>query len=96
MSEEKVVNEVVNEVPNEATGKKKKSKALPIIIILLVLVLLGGGGGAAYMLLLSPAAKSKAQVEVADGFLKDENYKKAITAYKDAISIDPKCVDAYL
>ena len=96
MSEEKVVNEVVNEVPNEATGKKKKSKALPIIIILLVLVLLGGGGGAAYMLLLSPAAKSKAQVEVADGFLKDENYKKAITAYKDAISIDPKCVEAYL
>jgi len=84
-----------NETTNNET--KKKSKALPIIIILVIVLLLAGGGGAAaYMLLLSPAAKSKEQVEVADGYLKDENYKKAISAYKEAISIDPKCVDAYL
>ena len=80
----------------ENTPIKKKSKkvlivALTILVATVVIVI-------AVMAVHSnnPERRLKKQLELGERYLSELNYEQAVAAYRVAIEIDPKSVDAYL
>ena len=43
----------------------------------------------------TPASRVKRQLRLAQKYLNEMNYEQAVLAYQEAISIDPKCEQAY-
>ena len=73
---------------------KENSRGVWIVIIaVLAAVLLTVIGIAVYTN--SPVQKYKKQLKLADRYLEELDYDKAVAAYKAAIEIDPKAVEAY-
>ena len=80
----------------ENTAIKKKSKkvlivaltilAATVIIVIAVLAVRSG----------NPERRLKKQLELGERYLSELNYEQAMAAYRVAIEIDPKSVDAYL
>ena len=74
--------------------KKKNRKILIIGLIGIVVVV----ALAAVFIYVSGSKdrKLKDTLQLAENYLNELDYEKAITAYEDAINIDSKCVDAYI
>ncbi len=74
--------------------KKKNRKVLIIgliaiaVVVILATVFIYASG--------SKDRKLKDTLQLAENYLNELDYEKAISAYEDAINIDPKCVDAYI
>ena len=73
------------------TTKKKKKWLLPAIIAVIVVVA-AVATAAIYNL---PANRLNRQLALAEKYMSELNYEAAILAYKAAIAIDPKNVEAY-
>ncbi len=75
-------------------AKKKNRKTLVvgiiaiIVIFALAVVFISVSG--------SKDRKLKETLHLAEQYLNELDYEKAIAAYEDAINIDPKCIDAYI
>ncbi len=78
------------------TVRKKKSHTGLVIAIAAVAVLLIAVGVLIFVMSDSPAKKYEEQLKLAERYLDELDYDKAIAAYRAAIDIDPKAEDAYL
>ena len=86
---------------NETTQvvKKKKKWLIPVIIAgvaAIVLAIIIAVVVSAIIAVTAPKRKAKEQMDAGDKYLLELDYEKAILAYKEALRIDPKNVDAYL
>ena len=77
---------------------KKKKWLLPVILGVAALLVIGlGVGGFIYIKSVAlPKKELQKQLNLGEEYLKNQDYDKAIPAYKAAIDIDPKCEDAYI
>ncbi len=82
-------------VSDTVVAKKKNNTAL-VIAIAAVAVLLIAVGILIFVMSDSPAKKYEEQLKLAERYLDELDYDKAIAAYRAAIDIDPKAEDAYL
>ena len=82
-------------VSDTVVSKKKNNTGL-VIAIVAVAVLLIAVGVLIFVMSDSPAKKYEEQLKLAQRYLDELDYDKAIAAYKEAIKIDPKAEDAYL
>ncbi len=73
---------------------KKKSRKILVVGLIAVLVI----AVVALFIYVSGSKdrKLKEALQLAEQYLNELDYEKAIAAYEDAINIDPKCVDAYI
>ena len=78
------------------TVRKKNSRKGSVIAIAAVAVLLIAVGVLSFVMSDSPAKKYEEQLKLAQRYLDELDYDKAIAAYRAAIEIDPKGEDAYL
>ncbi len=78
------------------TVRKKNSRKGSVIAIAAVAVLLIAVGVLSFVMSDSPAKKYEEQLKLAQRYLDELDYDKAIVAYRAAIEIDPKGEDAYL
>ena len=78
------------------TVRKKNSRKGLVIAIVAVAVLLIAVGVLIFVMSDSPAKKYEEQLKLAQRYLDELDYDKAIAAYRAAIDIDPKAEDAYL
>ncbi len=81
---------------NETAAVKKQKKLWPFVLVI-VLILLVLIGLLVYMFAFgSTEKKFNDQLELAERYLDELDYRKAIAAYKEAIEIDPNREEAYL
>ena len=73
------------------TIKKKKKWLLPTIIAVIVVI----AAISAIIVYILPANRLNRQLALAEKYMSELNYEAAILAYKAAIEIDPKNVEAY-
>ena len=78
------------------TVRKKNSRKGLVIAIVAVAVLLIAVGVLIFVMSDSPAKKYEEQLKLAQRYLDELDYDKAIAAYRAAIDIDPKAEEAYL
>ena len=77
----------------------KKSKMPLIILLTAVLVVMVAVLVIAALVAVqsvSPKQRLQKQLEIGDRYLSELDYEQAVVAYRTAIEIDPKNVDAYL
>ncbi len=79
----------------ENEGKQKKHSAALIVALLLIAALLIGGGFFLYKYFSNPEIRYKQKLIQAEKYLSEDNYEKAVAAYKAAIKISPKSSEAY-
>ncbi len=82
-------------VSDTVVAKKKNNTGL-VIAIVAVAVLLIAVGVLIFVMSDSSAKKYEEQLKLAERYLDELDYDKAIAAYRAAIDIDPKAEDAYL
>ncbi|MCR5119544.1 MAG: zinc-ribbon domain-containing protein, partial [Lachnospiraceae bacterium] len=81
---------------SDTVVSKKKNNTGPVIAIAAVAVLLIAVGIVIFVKSASPARKYEEQLKLAQRYLYELDYDKAIAAYRAAIEIDPKSEAAYL
>ncbi|MCR4643755.1 MAG: DUF2225 domain-containing protein [Lachnospiraceae bacterium] len=85
-----------NQIYDQGNKIKKRSVVLPVVLlavgalaslaVVLILLLWGSGGY---------SSEVKEQLALAERYLDELDYEKAVAAYKAAIELDPKCEEAY-
>lgn len=76
--------------------EKQKTIKKPLIITTVILVLCLIAGGIFALTANSAGRRLADQLELGQKYLDELDYEQALVAFEAAISIDPKCVDAYL
>ena len=86
-----------NMQPTQQITKKKKW-LLPVILGVAALLVIGiGVGGFIYIKSVAlPKKEVQRNLDLGDKYLTDMDYEKAVLSYKEAITIDPKNVKAYV
>ena len=86
-----------NMQPNQEITKKKKW-LLPVILGVAALLVIGlGVGGFIYIKSVAlPKKEVQRKLDLGDKYLTDMDYEKAVLSYKEAITIDPKNIKAYV
>lgn len=84
-----------NETKNEESTVTKKKNRIPIIIGIIVAVAALAVVARFFLVSGSEDNKLNDTLQLADNYLGDLDYENAIASYEQAISIDPKSVDAY-
>lgn len=74
--------------------EKCSSKKMVIVSIIMVLVLIVAGG-TIYLTMNSSSRKISKKLAIAKEYLESGDYDKAIAAFEEALSVDPKSVEAY-
>ncbi len=85
-----------NQIYDQGNKIKKRSVVLPVVLlavgalaslaVVLILLMWGAGGY---------SSEVKEQLALAERYLDELDYEKAVAAYKAAIELDPKCEEAY-
>ena len=90
-------NTNLNQQPVQEITKKKKW-LLPVILGVAALLVIGlGVGGFIYIKSVAlPKKEVQRNLDLGDKYLTDMDYEKAVLSYKEAITIDPKNVKAYV
>ena len=90
-------NTNLNQQPTQEITKKKKW-LLPVILGAAALLVIGlGVGGFIYIKSVAlPKKELQRNLDLGDKYLTDMDYEKAVLSYKEAITIDPKNVKAYV
>ncbi len=83
-------------IASDTVIEKKKRNTGLVIAVVAVAVLLIAVGVLIFVMADSPAKKYEEQLKLAERYLDELDYDKAIAAYRAAIDIDPKAEDAYL
>ena len=76
--------------------EKQKTIKKPLIITTVILGLCLIAGGIFALTANSSGRRLADQLELGQKYLDELDYEQALVAFEAAISIDPKCVDAYL
>ena len=84
-----------NETKKEESTVTKKKNHIPIIIGIIVAVAAIAVVARFFLVSGSEDNKLNDTLQLADNYLGDLDYENAIASYEEAISIDPKSVDAY-
>ncbi len=84
------------DIASDTVVSKKKNNSGLVIAIAAVAVLLIAVGIVIFVKSSSPARKYEEQLKLAQHYLYEQDYDKAIAAYRVAIEIDPKSEAAYL
>ncbi len=83
-------------IASDTVIEKKKRNTGLVIAVVAVAVLLIAVGVLIFVMSDSPEKKYEEQLKLAERYLDELDYDKAIAAYRAAIDIDPKAEDAYL
>ena len=76
--------------------RRQSERILSIVIIALAILVVIAVAAGAIILVGGSGRKLKKQLSVANSYMDDEEYKKAVAEFKKAIEIDEKCVEAYM
>ena len=87
------IADISNTDSTAAIVKDKHKKIITIATVITAVIAAAIIGAVAMQA--TPANRLKKQLRLAQKYLNEMNYEQAVLAYKEAISIDPKCEEAY-